>query len=571
MVLSGMKIAPGSTRDIESCGPVNTHVSAGERCDRVRTGWVVDIFDEEGGREMMRKRIVIGMFVFVIAPLLAITVSCLGDRDDNASSIGQSPVESAMASTQEPPLIHYFTISPEAGPVGSWFLFSWETEGVDRVTIEPTITSIQLPPSGSVAGKVIYSTWFTLIAEASGVTTTARAWVQVSHPEGSMWGFPRADTSNSNFSRWPGPTTNNLKWTYPLMTDHPDGEISLTLGGDNAVYVSKNYGSWFPNADYLCVINPDGTKKSNKYAPVSQQVIDASGTIYGSINTDRIEREQLIALNPDGTEKWVLDSNPYNSSSYVCGRQIYLDQQENLVVFDSCYNPGEAWQLIYRVSSSGVYMDCLIALYSGIGSLAINADGSIVVGFWDRLYFFSGSMDNFWIVQDAQLQYYGTPITDVNCRVYSCFLENSPLHSNYYYHGVMAIDHLGNEIWRVFFPDALNQTGVVMARSERAVYVVLNSSTNHLLSLCAIHLGGWLLWTVPLEELSSYPYTHVVVDGEDRTYVSLDDYIYSFDRDGSLCWQAHPGKSIKAMALSRDRTLYASDGDHVFAFGDENL
>lgn len=502
--------------------------------------------------------------LLVWASLVILMVTSCQDESQSAFSAEPASCSSPeAASGDEQPQIEFFTIAPEGGHVGDWFVFSWATTGAERVRIEPSITEFELPLTGSVAGQVNWSCWYTLRAEGGGRATTARVWAQVSNPEGSTWGYPLADTSNSAHSSCPGPLTANLKWTFPIP--HKTGyDGFLNLGADDSIYLSTDIYNSYRDDEFMIVLNPDGTLKFNRFASINRQVIGPAGVIYGT----GTKTKQLTALNPDGSIRW--ENFLYAGHINECYRRIYINQQGELFVYDWLDLGYESGYVLYIITADGEVEYKYLNPGLGINGIALNCDDSIIYTSSSRLTCMNYQLEQIWTAdgQDFGLEgnsfgFAGTPVTDQNCWIYCTFYQsNNGVNET----GLMALDILGHEIWRVYYPDAAWRVSAI-ARSDTAIYVLAEAEAGQDgMYLCAIHLGGWLLWYVPLKGL--YYNAEVVVDGADRLFVSSPEELISFDRDGHKRWQLYyPGEFLHSLTLSRNGTLYVLGNNQVYAFG----
>jgi len=106
-----------------------------------------------------------------------------------------------------------------------------------------------------------------------------------------------------------------MKWRHQV--DYGT-ESNPSIGSDGTIYVGGGY---------LYAINPDGTRKwtfdfgENKLSHQSSPAISADGTIFiGTVFSDGSSNDggEIVAVNPDGTEKWREWLATYNVQSSPC-------------------------------------------------------------------------------------------------------------------------------------------------------------------------------------------------------------------------------------------------------------
>ncbi|MBN2384987.1 hypothetical protein JXQ70_19100 [bacterium] len=456
------------------------------------------------------------------------------------------------SSVTEPLEIRSFTITPEVGQAGDLFVFSWETTGAKRVWIEPAISEQDLPVSGSVSVQVHYSAWYCLTAQADESTITARAWVQVSYPGGSMWDSPRADTSNSASSRWSGPSVGSLDWVYPFDDSFGD-ERHITLAGDNSVSVSLH--SDHDDGGYMINLNPDGLPKFEQNWNMSEQVIAPSGVFYGSGTT----RKTLLALNPDGSQRWELDLNSDNLA--LIRRAIYVNQQEKIFVHDMFHAMMQDYARLVVINSAGEIEYATGADHYFYEGFALNGDSSFVYTEtiqYPGLHCVNDRLEPIWKVTG---DFRGLPVTDENRRIFCHFCQDNT-------YSLKVLNSQGHEIWQVFYPDSIRDTSSI-AWNGTIMYVILQEGSQGILLGAIVPDQDVieLAWTVPLQ--GHFKQSEVVVDSQNRAYVSTGEYIYAFDSDGNMLWQySCPGEKLQALTLSRDGTLYVAGQSQLYAFRD---
>lgn len=130
--------------------------------------------------------------------------------------------------------------------------------------------------------------------------------------------------------------TIHIRWADRLFAVRPDGTTKWTLavpsvgsvlrqdpvvGADGTVYMTAYPG----NQGYLVAIAPNGQLKWSSGAAfgTGQPTLGADGTIYLG-NGGGSEGTQLIAFNPDGTEKWTIPARATNPTVIGPNARLYV-------------------------------------------------------------------------------------------------------------------------------------------------------------------------------------------------------------------------------------------------------
>lgn len=176
----------------------------------------------------------------------------------------------------------------------------------------------------------------------------------------------------------------NLQWKYRVGEEV---DSSPAIGQDGTIYVRGR-------ENYLIALNSDGTKKwmlnlgSRVYTDMSP-VIGNDGTIYtfgliddGNPNTTGVQTTGLYAINPNGSVKWFFDKIRFDAGSSRMTPAI----NPNGTIYLSGRVIGE-WNLhvFYAISQSGILLwtfDLPRNTSFNTSSPAIDANGVIYFGTW---------------------------------------------------------------------------------------------------------------------------------------------------------------------------------------------
>lgn len=222
-------------------------------------------------------------------------------------------------------------------------------------------------------------------------------------PNGTLkWKYP----SDSEFATNPSIGRNNIIYVgsgIDLLAIKPDGtllwkyrvgeevRLSPAIGPDDTIYVRGR-------EDYLVALNPDGTEKwmlnlgSNLSHTYMSPVIGPDGTIYTfGLMDDKYnvgtKITVLYAINPNGSVKWVFDDIKFTDGSIRMTPSV----DRNGTVYVAGNVVGE-WNLsvFYAINQSGI-LQWTFQIESGdecsISSPAIDVNGYIYFGTWgNHLY-----------------------------------------------------------------------------------------------------------------------------------------------------------------------------------------
>ena len=135
------------------------------------------------------------------------------------------------------------------------------------------------------------------------------------NPDGTLkWKFKTGDYIKGPASIANDGTVYVGSWDDYLYALYPDNGTmiwrSKVAGGTETNPSIANDGTIYVGCDRLYAIYPNGTKRwtfnlgTNRYIHKSSPAISADGTIYVGTNIGEVSGGEIIAVNPNGTEKW---------------------------------------------------------------------------------------------------------------------------------------------------------------------------------------------------------------------------------------------------------------------------
>ena len=317
----------------------------------------------------------------------------------------------------------------------------------------------------------------------------------------------------------PEGSTGAIKWRFEADRGI---ETSPAIGIDGTI-IFWSYG-------VLHAVNPDGTEKwridTGTYVMDSgSPAIGRDGTIFVGLSDGK-----LHAINPDSTEKWHFTTGTFISTGPAIGNDgtIYIGSNNNKLY---ALNPSgeEKW----RVMTEGQIM------YS---SPVIGADGTVCVGYGGHLYAFGPDGTPKWrfpISANALSAAIGNDGT-----IYVGGWRDESLH---------AIDPDGNQKWHFSTGSYVRSSPAI--GSDGTIYC--GSRDKH---LYALNPDGSEKWRFETEgKIDSSP-----AIGTDGTIYLASDCLYAIGPDGNTRWHVPVG-SGHAPAISEDGTIYVCSGQYLYA------
>ena len=133
-------------------------------------------------------------------------------------------------------------------------------------------------------------------------------------------------------------------WDYYLYAFYPNGTMKWKFGTGTYIYGNPAIGedgTVYVGSDKLYAIYPDGTLRwsfdlgSNRHISFSSPAISADGTIYIGTHIGETSGGDIIAINPDGTERWrklIANDWVYSSPSIAEDGTVYIGSSSTVMI-----------------------------------------------------------------------------------------------------------------------------------------------------------------------------------------------------------------------------------------------
>lgn len=352
-------------------------------------------------------------------------------------------------------------------------------------------------------------------------------------------GYPKyqADNQNTGQSQYTGPQNNSTRWNYTIGETYDQLKQTPSIGPNGTIYVPVHNISSY--RDNLFALNSDGTLKWNytiNYGTYSEIVgspaICEDGTIYifCQITYQRIFGT-LLALNPDGTLKWNYTINDGISANMYGSPAIGAD---GTIYFSDSFAQGSAWYFnYYALNSNGTlkwnYTDTNVV--SGAyttSSPAIGPDGTI----YFRVDFMNQGLGN---------------------------TQNK----------LVAMNPNGTVKWDKFIPFGTILYKAPSVAKDGTIYIAgWFNFNNPIPELFAYNPDGTLKWTYIANELTSGWFETTPAIANDGTI-----YVGGYGNTGGILYAINPNGTKKWSNLTSYELLHdpVIGADGTIYFGDNTL
>lgn len=376
--------------------------------------------------------------------------------------------------------------------------------------------------------------------------------------------------------------------------------LTCSLQGDWWMYGREpGRGAWSPflGPDYpLLLWRRQVGYDDNFEHPACTPVYDSNGTLYTGANGPNVEQRQLLAIQPDGTEKWTFvgtisysglyppAASPFyvpavaaDGSIYWCADYcpLYAINQDGVMkwsfsgryaicshpvigINDIVYVIGvdsetDPQYYLYAVNSDGT--QCLeLQLGAGpVGTPAIAGDGTLYIVSGTRLLCFSRAGKLKWEFETGGVLQASDPTLSLDGRIFVSSDSNPGL--------FYVLNPDGKVAWSYTLPGA-SPYGAATGPGG-SVYVGDASGM-----LYAFNSAGELRWTYRISLWSAV--LKPAVDAAGVVYAaSSDTRLYAINPDGSLkWWYTAPLPLVNGPVIGEDGVLYVVDANaQLYAIG----
>lgn len=387
------------------------------------------------------------------------------------------------------------------------------------------------------------------VTDDKGAIDTDSVAIEVTAPQiADDWWMFGHDSKHSRRSRFVGPATNLLKWSFAAGFDFTS---SPAIGKDGTVYIGNTDGK-------LYAVSSDGTLKwtyvTTAGIQFSSPAIGGDGAVYVGDMAGKV-----YAINSDGSLKWsyTSDAGGYIYSSPAIGGDGTVYVGISAVLFGElcAINPDGTLKWSYSTNSYGYIFS----------SPAIGEDGTVYVGsgtdFSGRLWAINPDGSLKWsYAADLYCYFLSSPAIGADGTVYVGNVDCK----------LRAINPDGTLKWSfatqgpVTSSPAIGQDGTVYVGSDDG-------------RLYAINPDGTLKWSYAT--LGRISYSSPAVGGDGTVYVgNASNQFYAINPEGTLKWlySAPALYSWNVMysspAIGADGTVYMGSmeiytGGKLYAFG----
>jgi pimeloyl-ACP methyl ester carboxylesterase len=352
-------------------------------------------------------------------------------------------------------------------------------------------------------------------------------------PSTDPWPMFQHDAQRSGRSPYVGPQGPNVKWTFQ------DSSIPFwepVVAADGTIYVGGGYTG---DIGGFYAINPDGSLKwvNNSIRVFEGPVLGPEGQIYVIAYAYPDNHPFLLALNPDGTERWRYE---WFSVDYY-DAELVIDENGNIYHLTGCYSQSDQ-----RVHPS---------------LLAFNPQGSII-----------------WLYDITNRQTYPNGVCtpapgyiiggsassalDKEGNIYAMVSFPPELDGTI----LFALRPDGTEKWRRTFDGwaagiSIDQDGTIYASvgGYGKIYAIDPSSPNH---------DKWVVYVQGLGSAVTIGTEDIYVTGGSAPDGTWRSYLYAFDKQGNAKWQKFIEYGATSVPiLGGDGTIYIGARQwRVYAF-----
>lgn len=304
--------------------------------------------------------------------------------------------------------------------------------------------------------------------------------------------------------------------TVTIKVTAPDGETGTT----SVIKISRSSGT-------------AAKKWTKSYGSVSELAADKSGVVYAGVGEGA--KSYLLALNPNGTEKWkYAASGQVGAPAVGTDGTIYAPCGNGIIAVNSAgklkwkYDAGAIINKKIVVGKDNIIYFGVFAGYSDEKYCSVGPDGK------KRWEFKTGSVYSEYAVGEDNTFFYST-------------WDEQKRDDGYALH---ALKPDRSEKWSCAVSGqiqklAIGEENIVLGLTSKKLFAFDSDS-------------GAKKWEAPFDS-----YLNSLAIGLDGTiYTGGSGVLYATDSGGSRGWEAKLGEELYGMGVSPDGTIYVSSADH---------
>ncbi|MFB6272105.1 MAG: PQQ-binding-like beta-propeller repeat protein [Salinibacter sp.] len=409
---------------------------------------------------------------------------------------------------------------------------------------------------GSLENETTYY-WKIVVTDQDDASAEGPVWSFTTPSDGEISGgladapWPRDGRDLKSTGRSPnaGPEEEGIEWSF--QSDASTNRLqNVTIGANGTIYVGSTDESGDDSDDNnLYAVNPDGSQKwvydanppgADESGGIQAGVaIGDGGTLYAGSGSDHIH-----AIEENGSRKWInrlVTQAGINSSPAIIGDgTIYIGTNEGKL---HAINPDGSIKWTFdtggRTHSPAVASDGTI--YVGVGDLDFSP------GDPGKVYAINPDGTQKWVYQTGG-EVKGDPAIGPDGTVYVGARDDK----------VYAFNPDGTLKWSFSTNGYVNSDPAIGPNGT--VYV--GSKDDH---LYALNPDGSLKWEFQTGgDVNSAP----AVGGEGRIYFgSNDGFLYALKSDGTQAWRVDLGDRVGTPAIGADGRVYVGADTKLYAIG----
>ncbi len=354
-----------------------------------------------------------------------------------------------------------------------------------------------------------------------------------------QWPRVRNDLRNTGSCKYVGPDSPCKLWEFDTNVD--TRRTPPVVGLDGTVYVSLSRHG-------LVALNPNGTKKwvfEKEYFPCFPPALGKMGTIYFAPKGGIEEKGLLHAVAPDGTEMWRCAVGSGETEQYVrYASPPWVGEDGSVYLL-------LLWEKFCKIDPFGKKKWCIDVSSPG---------GPVPVSDISDILYLPLDQNLCAVATDGKILWTKKGIGyDMSISLSS----DGVAYLTGFGGDVMAVDLKKKEtIWKL--PALGTITASVGIGHDGRLYVTARAGR-----LRAVSTDGKTMWDL---RFAGEYLTAPIIDKRNRVYFGSDDgNLYAVDPSGTLVWKYPIGSKsrMSSPAMSADGRIYVCSGTKVYAIGEK--